>query len=485
MIATVGVGDMLHQLPGAVHPNLVIDHMVGASAWALSYMALAASLTDQLERSRSDAGVAPGALGFVADDDSVFARQRARAPSAPPMVAPKPAQLPPPPPGADVSLSSESRASALRDRNKFIKNMWYCAAIASDVTADKPMGVTMLGMQLVLMRDAATGAVHCLQDACPHRGAPLSTGWMARLPGDGSSVLVCGYHGWQIDGHGLLHAVPANSDGETLPQRPLVETFPVREEAGFVWLWYGDAAVPGDVRAPLPLIPEFSLPGWRAVYGEFEFDAPHQSVFENAIDFAHIHYLHGSSFGNQDAPQVRNMAAQSDAWGVHSTFVINNKPVSPLWEWTRVPEVLVHAKALMPCTSVVGFTLAHDVRMITFVNTVPISATKSLNRFALLRNFAHGPALGPLEWVADRIAVRAMRRIMAEDKAMVDTLRPELVAKEVHVRADLVQVEYRKLRQQWLNLGYGVDPPQKALADAAAARAACSAGCTLPDPDSR
>jgi phenylpropionate dioxygenase-like ring-hydroxylating dioxygenase large terminal subunit len=485
MIATVGVGDMLHQLPGAVQPNLVTDHIVGASAWGLSYLALAASLTDQLERGRSDAGVPPGTLGFVADDDSTLAPNRARAPRAPPMTGPKPAQLPAPPPGADVSLSSESRASALRDRSRFLDHFWYCAAIAAEVTADKPTGVTMLGMQLVLMRDAATGAVHCLQDACPHRGAPLSTGWMARLPGDGTSVLVCGYHGWQIDGHGRLHAVPANSDGESLPQRPLVETFPVREEGGFIWLWYGDAGVPEDVRAPLPIIPELSLPGWRAVHGEFTFDAPHQSVFENAIDFAHIHYLHSSSFGNQDAPKVRNMTAESDAWGVLSTFSINNKPVSPLWEWTRVPEVLVHAKALLPCTSVVGFTLAHNIKMITFVNTVPIDGNKSLNRFALLRNFAHGPALGPLEWVADRIAVRAMKQIMAEDKAMVDTLRPELVAKEVHVRADLVQVEFRKLRQQWLNLGYGVDPPQKALADAAAARAACTAGCSLPSPDSR
>lgn len=29
-----------------------------------------------------------------------------------------------------------------------------------------------------------------------------------------------------------------------------------------------------------------------AVYGEIEFDCGHWGVFENAIDMAHIHYLH-------------------------------------------------------------------------------------------------------------------------------------------------------------------------------------------------
>jgi phenylpropionate dioxygenase-like ring-hydroxylating dioxygenase large terminal subunit len=35
------------------------------------------------------------------------------------------------------------------------------------------------------------------------------------------------------------------------------------------------------------------------VYEEIEFDCNHFGVFENAIDMAHIHYLHGDSFGNQ------------------------------------------------------------------------------------------------------------------------------------------------------------------------------------------
>ncbi len=35
------------------------------------------------------------------------------------------------------------------------------------------------------------------------------------------------------------------------------------------------------------------------MYGEIEFECNHWSVFENAIDMAHIHYLHNDTFGNQ------------------------------------------------------------------------------------------------------------------------------------------------------------------------------------------
>ena len=40
-------------------------------------------------------------------------------------------------------------------------------------------------------------------------------------------------------------------------------------------------------------------PPTTAVYGEIEFDCGHWGVFENAIDMAHIHYLHADSFGNR------------------------------------------------------------------------------------------------------------------------------------------------------------------------------------------
>ena len=113
----------------------------------------------------------------------------------------------------------------------------------------------------------------------------------------------------------------------------------MEEKGGFVWLFYGSNTLPADVRPPIPYVPElgelptpmpannaaqlraaclchgaagpFQLvpvsppypraddPEWQPVYEEIEFDCNHFGVFENAIDMAHIHYLHSDSFGNQ------------------------------------------------------------------------------------------------------------------------------------------------------------------------------------------
>lgn len=72
---------------------------------------------------------------------------------------------------------------------------------------------------------------------------------------------------------------------------------------------------------------------------------------------AHIHYLHSDSFGNSSKPQIEDMKAISDAYSISCNFKLHNKPASPLWEWTKVPEVDVLAKAYLPSTSMISFTL--------------------------------------------------------------------------------------------------------------------------------
>lgn len=158
------------------------------------------------------------------------------------------------------------------------------------------------------------------------------------------------------------------------------------------------------------------------MYGEIEFECGHWGVFENAIDMAHIHYLHSDSFGNQDQPKIHGMTAtRPSPYHVESEFRyergvgsrgegmralvlgpfatqqrdvsprpdnhdhltpstpiplcplprIHNKPMNKLWEWTNTGDsVPVTAKAMLPSTSAVTIQLAHGVSMITFVNTV-------------------------------------------------------------------------------------------------------------------
>lgn len=57
----------------------------------------------------------------------------------------------------------------------------------------------------------------------------------------------------------------------------------------------------------------------------------------------------------------------------------------------QVSQVNVTAKALLPSTSVISFTLGGGLSFTTFVNTVPISATRTINRFALIRKLNVDP----------------------------------------------------------------------------------------------
>lgn len=51
-------------------------------------------------------------------------------------------------------------------------------ALSENLSYGKPLGVDILGSRVVLFRDD-DGSVKCLDDTCPHRGAPLSEGWLA------------------------------------------------------------------------------------------------------------------------------------------------------------------------------------------------------------------------------------------------------------------------------------------------------------------
>ncbi|KAL4451408.1 hypothetical protein ABPG77_009480 [Micractinium sp. CCAP 211/92] len=532
----------------AFHPLLVQDHVAGLAAWVCLYALEAAAVMSVLKRFNFDAiaaskdlsgletlpkrmlpGWAAGATGRPASPGPSPAAPTA---TAPPLPTPAPLRQPTRAPGANSAVPAPNitgrgklaerpptgtdrdgapsflakRSKELRDRESYLKNMWYAAALSSNL-GDEPLKTQLCGRDMVLFRDAE-GKPRCIDNTCPHRkagkgvcggstwawgglraapsallarlglpsrlplpayaltfarrGAPLSEGWVEHGK-DGHSCVVCPYHAWALDGEGVLRDVPAAEHKGEWAQRPLVDSWPVEEKGGFVWVFYGSKSLPAEERPPIPYVPELDDPSWRAVYEEIEFDCGHFGVFENAIDMAHIHYLHGDSFGNSGKPVIKDMQASVDPFCVTATFTIHNKPVNAFWALFKVPEVHVTAKAFLPSTSLVTFELGAGLNFTTFVNTVPISATKSINRFALVRKLSSDPTglfLSPL-W--DGAARRAMLKIQNEDKAMVEQLRYDQLPAESNVRADLPQIMFRKLRQQYVDLGYAL-PTEKEVA---------------------
>src|SRR5215212_3098682 len=123
-----------------------------------------------------------------------------------------------------------------------LRNFWYPLLESSALGTAAPVGVRLLGEDLVLWRDR-DGHPHALADHCPHRWARLSLGRV--LGGD----LQCAYHGLRFDGRGQCVLVPWEPDGSPPPEGMVVPAYPAAELGGLVWGYLGDA----DAFPPPPL----------------------------------------------------------------------------------------------------------------------------------------------------------------------------------------------------------------------------------------
>ena len=91
-------------------------------------------------------------------------------------------------------------------------NAWYVACTPDEI-AERPLGRRVCGEPIVFFRPR-NGAVAALEDFCPHRGAPLSLGFVEQ------EALVCGYHGLAIDCAGRAARMPAESRVSDLTNAP-------------------------------------------------------------------------------------------------------------------------------------------------------------------------------------------------------------------------------------------------------------------------
>jgi phenylpropionate dioxygenase-like ring-hydroxylating dioxygenase large terminal subunit len=175
----------------------------------------------------------------------------------------------------------------------FVRNAWYAAAWDHEVGRTlKP--VTMLGDEIVLYRKQ-DGTLAALEDACPHRKLPLS---MGRLKGD---EVECGYHGLTFDGTGTCTRVPG---AERIPHVARVQSYPVHERYGLVWVWMGDSALADP--ATIFEVDHWGDPAWGINRGDsMMLECNYLYMTDNLLDPSHVAWVHQRSFGNascEDTP---------------------------------------------------------------------------------------------------------------------------------------------------------------------------------------
>ena len=180
---------------------------------------------------------------------------------------------------------------------------WHPVAIAQQVQ-DKPVGVRLLGLDVVVWRDSHA-ALHAWADRCPHRGAKLSLGKVL------ADTLECAYHGWQFDAATRCVRVPALPHF-TPPASHCVQAYFACEQHGLVWV-----SLAATQHVPPALA--FSA-SQRVVHcGPYDVATSAPRVVENFLDMAHFGFVHEGFLGARVATSVTDYTVERTARGIRAT----------------------------------------------------------------------------------------------------------------------------------------------------------------------
>lgn len=168
-----------------------------------------------------------------------------------------------------------------------LREYWYPALPEKGVRRNEPVGLRMLGMDLVFFRDKG-GEVQALWDYCPHRGVYLSWGscyWQG--------FLSCPYHGATFDGNGECVEFITEGPDSKMVGRLKARKFPTRTLKGVVFVWMGEGdAVPIEEDVP----PEFFEAG-SMVQNAFRYWRTNWMIaLENNGDAHNMFYVHRNSW---------------------------------------------------------------------------------------------------------------------------------------------------------------------------------------------
>ncbi|MCY4420738.1 MAG: Rieske 2Fe-2S domain-containing protein [Gammaproteobacteria bacterium] len=162
---------------------------------------------------------------------------------------------------------------------------WYFVASLKSIVKEKLIQKTWLGIQIVVWCDNE-GCICVAESVCPHMGSELGpeAGGQVR-----NGCLVCPFHGFEYDVCGQCVTTPFAPP----PESAKLHVFETRELLGLVFAWWGTNGRPSQWHLPEdpPTGPDWGELEFRSM----QFPGHPQETTENAVDMAHLRYVHGYS----------------------------------------------------------------------------------------------------------------------------------------------------------------------------------------------
>lgn len=352
----------------------------------------------------------------------------------------------------------------------FVRNAWYVATDPTELAERSIIARRILDERIVIFR-TESGGLAALEDACPHRKAPLSLG---RIAGE---TIQCGYHGAAFGVDGRCTSIPGQS---LIPRGAQVRSYPIQERHGFIWIWTGDPERAGDESS----IPEtFSVgahPDYRGGHGLFEsLKTNYRLLNDNLFDITHAEYVHPESFGGAEVRFYRNAHRGTEPIDRGLSFNIKDKSIhfrtyaaslgdegAPLWRnmmaaarglngWTEPLDFKMEVNWLAPC-----YTSFHiymrpagqpDAPAVEFHNlhaAIPETASSTHYFYCSLQNYGDGEATARF--------LQGARFIHGQDVAILEG-QQEVVGKDdvldldhVSFKGDKLQLEGRRILERMI-----------------------------------
>ncbi|GKY98104.1 hypothetical protein MPSEU_000768200 [Mayamaea pseudoterrestris] len=246
-------------------------------------------------------------------------------------------------------VTPPASTSALSHNQKALANMpqfprtWVPLGSVFELDGSRPNKVEFMGQSYVCYQNDPkdTNSWSVVDDACPHRLAPLSEGRIVHADANGNEIKLkdlrkhqddaavtklveCAYHGWAFDKHGKCVRIPQATlelQQRTIQSNPKshVQAYSTQvvKNVIFAWIWPEDCLQFTDVsetsnqhawRQPQHMLA--NLGGETTTYTR---DLPYgwDTLLENIVDPAHVPWAHHGLQGSRQDSIAINMTTSN------------------------------------------------------------------------------------------------------------------------------------------------------------------------------